>query len=443
MQVSVEDLGSVKKVLHIEVPEEEVAREVNRAYNELKRTAKIKGFRPGKAPRAVLERHFRKDVDADVAGKLIQESFADAVRDGDLRIVGQPRIDPPELSYQAPYRFDATVEVIPELGPVDFRGLALRKTEYKVTDADIEAQLQALRKNVAEQRKVAEERPLAEGDFALVDFEALQNGASFEPLGTAENVTLKMGENTIAPGVDAHLIGLNVGDERTFEFTFPEDHKNSDMAGQTVQLRVKLNEIREEVLPPIDDELAKKFGKFENLEELRAEIAKNITEGYDKRTEQELNEQLFAGLLERLSFEVPDALVEAELDGIVQEAERSFSQRNMSLEDAGVNLDELRERYRETAESQVRRYLVLQKVIEQEGLTVSEEEVEAGLADMARRFGHPVEMFTEYYKSNPRSLENFKHSLLEKEAIRNMLEENEIETVEATQSAAGEAEDEV
>ncbi len=443
MQVSVEDLSSVKKVLHIEVPEEEVAREVNRAYNELKRTAKIKGFRPGKAPRAVLERHFRKDVDADVAGKLIQESFADAVRDGDLRIVGQPRIDPPELSYQAPYRFDATVEVIPELGPVDFRGLALRKTEYKVTDADIEAQLQALRKNVAEQRKVAEERPLAEGDFALVDFEALQNGASFEPLGTAENVTLKMGENTIAPGVDAHLIGLNVGDERTFEFTFPEDHKNSDMAGQTVQLRVKLNEIREEVLPPIDDELAKKFGKFENLEELRAEIAKNITEGYDKRTEQELNEQLFAGLLERLSFEVPDALVEAELDGIVQEAERSFSQRNMSLEDAGVNLDELRERYRETAESQVRRYLVLQKVIEQEGLTVSEEEVEAGLADMARRFGHPVEMFTEYYKSNPRSLENFKHSLLEKEAIRNMLEENEIETVEATQSAAGEAEDEV
>ena len=107
MQVSVEDLGSVKKVLHIEVPEEEVAREVNRAYNELKRTAKIKGFRPGKAPRAVLERHFRKDVDADVAGKLIQESFADAVRDGDLRIVGQPRIDPPELSYQ--FRHSRTI----------------------------------------------------------------------------------------------------------------------------------------------------------------------------------------------------------------------------------------------------------------------------------------------------------------------------------------------
>jgi trigger factor len=442
MQVSVEDLSSVKKVLHIEVPEEEVTREVNRAYNELKRTAKVKGFRPGKAPRAVLERHYRKDVDADVAGKLIQESFADAVKDGDLRIVGRPRIDPPDLSYQAPYRFDATVEVIPELDPVDFRGLSLRKTEYKVTDADIDAQLQALRKNVAEQKKVTEERPLAEGDFALVDFEALQNGAAFEPLGTAENVTLKMGENTIAPGVDAHLTGMSVGDEKTFEFTFPEDHKNPDMAGQTVQFKVKLNEIREEELPPIDDELAKKFGKFENLEELRAEIAKNMTEGYEKRTEQELNEQLFSGLLERVSFEVPDALVEAELDGIVQEAERSFSQQNMSLEDAGISLDDVRTRYRETAESQVRRYLLLQKVIEQENLTVSEDEVETGLAEMAARYGHPVEMFAEYYKSNPQGLENFKHSLLEKEAIRKMLEANEIETVEATQSAAGEEESE-
>ncbi|MFP4309396.1 MAG: trigger factor [Desulfococcaceae bacterium] len=440
MQVSVENLSSVKKVLHIEVPEEEVTREVNRAYNELKRTAKIKGFRPGKAPRAVLERHFRKDVDADVASKLIQESFADAVRDGDLRIVGQPRIDPPDLSYRAPYRFDATVEVVPELGPVDYRNLSLRKTEYNVTEADIENQLEALRKNVAEQRTVAEDRPLAEGDFALVDFEALQDGKSFEPLGTAENVTLKMGENTIAPGLDAHLIGLNVGDERTFEFTFPEDHKNPDVAGQTVQFRVKLNEIREEVLPPVDDELAKKFGKFESLEELREEISKNMTEGYEKRTEQELNEQLFSGLLERVSFEVPDALIEAELDGIVQETERGFSQRNMSLEDAGISQADLRERYRDTAESQVRRYLILQKVIEQEGLSATEEEVEAGLAEMARRFGHPVEMFTEYYKSNPRGLENFKHSLLEKKAIRKMLDENEIETVAATQSAAEEEE---
>jgi trigger factor len=436
MQVSVEDLSSVKKVLHIEVPEEEVTREVNRAYNELKRTAKIKGFRPGKAPRSVLERHYRKDVDADVTSKLIQESFADAVRDGDLRIVGQPAIDPPELAYQAPYRFDATVEVLPEIMPVDYQGLTLRKTEYTVTDADVQKQLEALQKNVAEQRPVPEERPLAEGDFALVDFEALQDGAPFEPLGAAENVTLKMGENSIAPGVDAHLVGLRPGEERTFEFTFPEDHQNPDMAGQTVQMRVTLNEIREEALPPIDDALAQKFGKFESLDDLRAEIVKNLSEGYEKRTEQELNEQLFSGLLERVSFEVPEALVQAELDSIIQEAERSFTQQNMSLEDAGITHDDLRERYRDTAESQVRRHLILRKVIEQEGLSVTEEEVEAGLAEMAERFGHPVEMFTEYYKSNPEGLENFKHSLLEKQAIRRMLDANEIETVAATQSDA-------
>lgn len=434
MQVSVEDLSSVKKVLRIEVPQEEVVREVNRAYNELKRTAKIKGFRPGKAPRAVLERHFRKDVDSDVASKLIQESFADAIRDGDYKIVGQPRIDPTDLSYQEPYRYEATVELAPELDAVDFGGIALRKTGYAVTEADIQNQLEALRKNVAEQRPVSEDRPLAEGDFALVDFEALQNGAPFEPLGTAENVTLKIGENTIAPGVDEHLVGLGVGEERTFGFAFPEDHKHPDMAGQAVEMRVKLNEIREEILPPVDDELAKKFGKFENLDELRSEISRNMTEGYEKRSEQELNEQLFAALLDRISFEVPDALVDAELDGIVREAEQGLSQRNMTFEDAGVTPDDLREKYRGTAEAQVRRYLILQKVVEQEELTLDDAEIDEGLAEMANRFGHPVDMFQEYYKSNPDGLENFKHSLLEKKAIRLMLDRNEIETVEASQT---------
>ena len=434
MQVNVEALSSVKKVLHVEIPREDVVREVNRAYNELKRTAKIKGFRPGKVPRAVLERHFRKDVDADVASRLIQESFAEAIQEGDHRIVGPPRIDPPDLAYDAPYRYDATVEVTPELEPIDFRGLPLRRTAYAVTETDIEKQLGMLRKNVAEQRTVSEDRPLAEGDFALVDFEARQDGAVFEPLGTAENVTLKMGGNSIAPGLDEHLIGLRVGEERTFAFTFPEDHKNPDMAGQTVEFRVKLNEIREEKLPPVDDELARKFGHFENLEALRAEIARNLTEGYEKRIEQELNEQLFSGLLERVSFEIPDALVEAELDGIIRETEQGLAQQNLTLEKAGIAPEDLRERYRGTAEAQVRRYLLLRKVIEQENLTLDDEELDEGLAEMAGRLGRPVEMLREYYGNHPEGLDNFKHSLLERRAIRLMLDRNEIETVEAAQT---------
>jgi trigger factor len=176
MQVTVEDISSVKKTLHIEISQQEVAREIDKAYDEIKRSAKIKGFRPGKTPRAVLEKMFRKDVLADVSSRLIQSSLIDAIREKDLRVVGRPELVPPELDAAQAYKYVATIEVTPPIADVDFKGLALKRSTYQVSDAEVDVQLKALQKNLAKLQPIAESRPAREGDHLLITFEGFQGG---------------------------------------------------------------------------------------------------------------------------------------------------------------------------------------------------------------------------------------------------------------------------
>ena len=171
MQVLVEDLSSVKKILHIEISEENVKDELDKAYSNLKKTAKVKGFRPGKTPRSVLERLFSKNVNADVSALLIQNTIIEAIQETKLKVVGNPDIQPPEFNGKGAYKYDAAVEINPELEEIDFKGLKLTRTQYQVNDEQINMQLQMLQKNIAQQRPVHEDRPLAESDFALMDYE--------------------------------------------------------------------------------------------------------------------------------------------------------------------------------------------------------------------------------------------------------------------------------
>ena len=193
MNVSVEDVSSVKKVLHIEVPQEEVARGLDSAYAELKKTAKIKGFRPGKTPRSVLERLYGKEVKADVAGKLIQSAFMEALKETRLKMVGSPTVDPPDLDGQQAYVFDATLEVHPEIADVEFKGLKLTKTKHAATDEEVDVQLKMLQKNLSKREKIQEDRPLRMDDVAVIDYEGFKDGQPFEPTKKTENFIIKVG----------------------------------------------------------------------------------------------------------------------------------------------------------------------------------------------------------------------------------------------------------
>ena len=430
MQVTVEDVSSVKKKLHIEVPQDEVAQELNKAYSQLKKSAKIKGFRPGKVPRSVLERMFKKDVNADVSSRLIQSSFVDAIKETDLKIVGNPQLDPPELDAKQPYNYDAVVEISPEIGTIDYKGLSLKRTQYAVKDEEIDSQLTLLQKNFAEQQKIADDRPAQEGDFALIDYEGFRDGQPFEEVAKTPNYTLKIGDGIILKEFDDQLVGLKPGESKEFNVTFPEDYFNKNLANLEISFQVTLNEIREEVLPEINDELAQKTGSYESLDDLKKMISDNLTQGYTKRIEHELNEQIFSSLIEQTEFEVPETLVDMELEGIVEEAERSFAYRNTSMEELGLTKDKIEEQYRDTAFKQVKRHLILGKLIDQEELTISDDEHEDSLKEMAENFNQPVEEIKKYYDQNKDKIQFLKHTLLEKKAINLIIDNSKIEDVE-------------
>ncbi len=428
MQVNVEDLSSVSKRLEIEVPAEVVGRELDTAYRDLNKKAKVKGFRPGKTPRNVLERLYGKDTIGEVTAKLIQDSLTEAVREKALPMVGDPEIEKPlpMVAPGSPFKFQVTLDVRPELPDIDFSGLELTKTIYPITDQEMDIQLKMLQKKVAERKPLEEERPLRKGDYAGIDYEGLQNGKPFEAVGANEGYTLKVGDKSILPEFDDEITGMLPGETRNFTLAFPEDYRNAQLAGQTVDFKVTLKEIRMEVLPEFNDEFAKNFGPFETLEALKDAIGANLKQGYDKRSEQELNEQVFSALLEKTEFEVPETFVVAELGMLFEETRRKFAYSNMKMEDLGITPETFAEKYRGVALQQARRQMLLAKVIEQERLQVEPSAVEREMARIATSAGIRIDELRGHYAENPERRQVLEHTLLEKRAMDLIISQSKV-----------------
>lgn len=430
MKFTVEDVNTVKKILHVEIPKEDVASELDEAYKNLKKGAKVKGFRPGKAPRSVLERLYKKDVNGNVSSKLIQDSLNDAIKEAELKIIGNPIVDPPELNGNESYKYDATIEVNPEIEKIDFKGLNLKRTLYKVSDEEVDTQLKMLQKNLAQKKPIEKDRPVQDGDFVVIDYEGFNDGKPFAETQKTNNFIIKVGEGHISKDFDLGLVGMKPEENKEIKVNFPKDYFNDKLANLEITFHVKLKEIREEVLPEIDDEFAKNLGKYKTLISLKKEIINNLKKGYAKRVEQELNEQIFTALIEKTDFEVPEVLVNYELDSIIEEAERSFAFYNKSMEEHGITRETISEEYRDTAEKQVRRHLILNKVIQQENMTLSDKDLDAGYEEMSQNFQQPMEEIKNFYNQNKDKLEFFKQTLLEKNAIKLIIDNSLIEDKE-------------
>jgi trigger factor len=429
MEVTVTDISSVKKKVQIQVPQADVAKELDSAYLQLKKNAKVKGFRPGKTPRSVLERMFHKDVHADVVNTLIQNTFIEAVKQESLAFIGTPDIDPPELNPDGPFIYEITMELKPELADIKFEGVELKKTLYAMSEAEVDKQIELLQKQLAESQPIEEDRAAADGDHAVIDYEGFKDGEPFEQTQKTENYTLKIGRKMISEDFDKQIIGMKPGEKKDFPVTFPEDYHNKDLANVEITFTVTLKELRQEVIPEADDELAKKLGNFQTLEDVKVAIRSNLQEGYDKRSEQEIQEQIFEKLLTE-KFELPETLVKFELDGIISDTESRFSQSNVTLDQLGLSREKLEEQYRDVAENQVRRHLFLSKIIEQENMELPEETLNAEYETLSQTVGQPVEFIKEYYQKNPDKLEGFKHALLEKKVFDLIIEKAVIEEVE-------------
>ncbi len=435
MKVEVEDISTVKKILRVEIPEPEVTRELDKAYGTLKNKVRVKGFRPGKVPRSLLERRFKKEMCEEVSGQLIQNSYGEALSQAVLVPLGEPTIDRPDLEQGEPYRYSVTVEVRPPIEDLNVKGLKLKEKVYTVTDEEIEAQLRILQKRSAQLKTVDEDRPVENGDIVIIDYEGLKDGKPFEPARKTENFQVEIGSGRILKDFEQQLVGMHPKSTKEFQVRFPDDYYNKNLAGLDVTFKVTLKEVREEILPQIDDAFAKSLGEYQTPDEVREAIRRDLNQRYEAQSKRQLREDILDILMEQSDFELPGGLVEAELSAIVKDAQNLMAYKGMSRQGSDQTEEELSKKYRPLAERKVREYLLLQKVIQQEEINVTDEQLDEAFEKMARVVSQPKETIKELHEGDREAYELLRQRALEKELIKWIVEHGDVERVEADNEA--------
>lgn len=375
MKVSVETLSPIEKKLLVEVEPERVAEELERAYKGLSRQVKIPGFRPGRIPRHILEARFRDQVEQEVAQELIEHSFRDAVGENSLLPVGSPVVSPDKLEKGKPFKFEARVEVKPEVAPQTYKGLSYPEAKVEVTDAMVEAELTQLQEQLATMKPIEDRQAAITGDYAVVDFVGLIDGQPF-PGNTAEGLTLQVEAGALLEGKAPFLAGVTVGEKVSTEAEFPADFPQEGLRGKKAVFEVTLKSLKKREVPALDDEFAKDVGTdAKTLDELKAKIRENLQKAEEAKAERNTREALVKELIEKNPFEVPKSMIERAIDMMVMGAAERFARQGLDIRQLGLDFRKLREDLREKATTEVRAALIFEAIAKQEGLEVSDEDL--------------------------------------------------------------------
>jgi trigger factor len=415
MKVAVEEISSVKKSLKIEVPEEIVTRELEAAYTDLNQRVRIPGFRPGKAPRSLLEQRFRSSVEEDVIRKLVPDYYKRAIQETGLRPVELPAIEKVELKKNAPLSFTAMVEITPPISLGTATGLKVQRPKMEVTTIELEKALEALQEQHAQLVACSEGHPIAEKDFVVLDFQGSMDGRLLEG-GSRQNHLLQIGSDTMIPGFEEQLINHQRGDRVKVQTTFPKDYPKAELAGRAVEFDVTIREVKQKLLPAIDDEFAKDVGKFTSLDQLREKLREDLTARVRVEQDRTVRTALLKQLSEAHPFEVPSSLVEQE----VQESLARLQQRlpkGVTLEQAKIDPQAVRKEIEPAAREKVKGRLILTAIAEREQLTVTQEEIDTALSRTAQELKLNAEDVRRLIVSQDGSLDVFRARLLEDKAM--------------------------
>ena len=393
MKIDVESVSPVERKVTIEIDPDHVAKELEKAYLSLGRRVKLRGFRPGKAPRKVLERNFKDQVESEVVESLVRSTFSEAVREQAIDAVAPPNVSLAEggLSAGKPLRYTARVEVKPRIEPKDYRGLEVSRKPPEVTDDLVSAELTKLQDRMAELVPLEGRFEAQEGDFAVIDHEGTVDGAPFEG-ANAEGVTVKVAPGAITDGNLGTLAGRKIGETVELDEPFGADHRNEKLRGKSAHMKVTLKGLQTRQIPALDDAFAKAVGieGVETLDALRARIRADLERREKRRAENELRDALVKAALARNEFDVPPALVERAIDGMIEGAAERFARSGIDIRQLGLDLARMRADLREQALLQVRGALLLESIAEAEKIEVTDEDIEAELAKLADELGAPL-----------------------------------------------------
>lgn len=386
MKATLEKLENDRVKLEIEVEPERVDTALDRAYRKVVKQVNVPGFRKGKVPRAVLERMYGIGVLLDEAlEELVPEAYSEAVNETKIEPIDQPHIDVIEFEPGKPFRFKAEVQVLPEVELGEYKGVAVTRQLERITDENVDEVLAQYREAQA-QLVTVDRDTVEEGDYALIDFEGYLDGQPF-PGGAAKDYTLHIGSGQFVPGFEEQLIGAKVGEETELTVTFPDNYHSLDLAGKETTFKVTVRSIKVKELPELDDEFAKDVSDKETLAELRADIRERLAKEAERRADERMRNKIVEIVTERAEVNVPDILVDRESEAMVDEFLHSLYHQGVDpdtyLERNNLTKDDLKKDVAPEALRRTKTSLVIDAIGEAEGITVSDEEIDARIADMA------------------------------------------------------------
>jgi len=425
MKTSLEEISPVKKRLSIEIESKEVDKKLNEAYRELGKKAKIPGFRLGKIPRRILETRFSAQVGEDVMRDLISETLPLAMQEVKTLPIGPPLLERDLLKEGHNFKYSAIMEVRPEFEVKDYVDIEVEKEKFSVSEQDILERLEQIREANGKLTNIEQDRPIQKDDYVVIDYEGFLEGKPLDDI-KSQNFIMKVGNQEFHPAFDEELEGLHKGDEKVIGVCFEQDYHHTKLAGKKVDFNVKVKDIKEMVLSELNDDFARNLGgDIKDLEDLKSKVRESLMTNEEKRIDQDLKKRILEKISANVDFELPQTLVESELDYAIDNVKQNLMRSGSNLEKAGLSEEKLREEFRAPAKNRVKNLLILGEIAKQENIEVGEEDLTNSYRNIAENMGQDIETIRKYYEAK-NLVDSLKEKLLEEKTLNYLVEHAKI-----------------
>ncbi len=419
--VKMEELSPVKKKLSLEIPWSEVKNELNAVYREVGKKAKIKGFRPGKIPRNVLETYYKEQAEEETATNIVNKYYWQTLEDKGIVAVSRPEINQEGLKEDTAFSFSASFETEPKFEPKGYKGIKLEKEKIQVTDSDMEKRLDEIRQMFATMEEIKDDRPAVKGDFVMIDFAGSLNGELSKEL-KADDYYLEIGSQKFVPGFEEQLIGMKIEETKSINVVFPVNYHEKKFAGKEIIFNVTLKNIKEKKLPEIDENFIKNFDRYNSIEDLKTDVRKTLEEKFQGLAETNLQNSITEVLIKENDFEVPPSLLEKQIYYMMDDTQKRMISAGMDEKNAMELSFKMHDKFKDDAVKIVKSFLLLKKIAEKESFIVEENDIEKYIQELAAQYGRDYESLRTMYNNEERK-DGLKMELMQKKVF-DFIEQN-------------------
>ncbi|MBN1547350.1 MAG: trigger factor [Syntrophaceae bacterium] len=425
--VKFEDESQIKKKMYFEVPWTDVEKELNKVYENLKRTAKIKGFRQGKIPRNILEAYFKDNAENDATANIIAKQYQEVMESRKLRPAGYPKVDHKGLTKDETFNFNVTIEVEPIFEPKDYIGMELEKADPAVTEEAVDKKIEKLRHFYSYMEDVTEDRGIEKGDFTAISFEGKLDGQPMKEM-TSDNYFLEVGSGQFIEEFEENIMGMKRQESKVFTMTFPENYHVENIAGKEVEFTVTLKDHKIRKMPDLDDNFIKNFEKFNTIEELREELKKELAVELENKSNSDLHEEMITRLIQNNELEVPSVMLEHQVDQMVFESANRWTSNGIPKDRAKEMAEKMRDSMKADAEKVVKAGMILRAIAAKENITVEASEIDERIKGMAGYYQQDFDQIKKRFEDS-NMIEGLENEMLTKKVIAFLESKSIINTV--------------